>query len=212
MLPPTPPPEGLHPLVIHFPIALLLVSALFVFFGALFPVRGWWFRCAALILLGLGTLGAFVSVRSGEKARDVVEEGSDAMFQTLEKHEELTKKAMYAFTALSVVYAILLGLPLLSNAFFQPSVHVPLHLVFLAVLMAGNLLLANAAHLGGLLVHEFGVRAPVSGGSSQPGTTEATEPPAEAETAPAQPAEAKPDESKPDAESPKEPSSGAAGQ
>ena len=186
MLPPTPPWEGLHPLVIHFPIALLLVSALFVFLGAIFPARGWWLRCTALILLALGTASAFVAVRTGEYARDVVEEGSDTVFQTLDKHEELGEKTRNAFAALTVVYAILIGLPLRWKQLSQTSVHVPLHLVFLAVLMAGNLLMANAAHLGGRLVHEFGVHSALGGEPSKPAESK----PAESEPAQSKPADA----------------------
>jgi hypothetical protein len=36
---------------------------------------------------------------------------------------------------------------------------IPANLVFLAALMGANLLLASGAHLGGRLVHEFGVKS-----------------------------------------------------
>jgi uncharacterized membrane protein len=53
----------LHPLVVHFPIALLLVAPLFVLMGALWPRRtGVYFLGSALILISVGTLAIFVSL------------------------------------------------------------------------------------------------------------------------------------------------------
>lgn len=158
--PPTPPPwEGLHPLVVHFPIALLLVSALFVLLGAIFPARGWWLRCTALILLGLGTAGAYTAFATGIAARDVVEDGPDEMWPALEEHEAMAKTTRNVFSVLTVIYAILLVVPIFWKTLSRAVVFVPLQFVFLAVLMVSNLQLANTAHIGGRLVHEFGVRA-----------------------------------------------------
>ena len=57
-LPPIPTWEGLHPLVVHFPIALLLVAPWLVLLGALLaPSRGRPWLFAALTLLALGTAG-----------------------------------------------------------------------------------------------------------------------------------------------------------
>ena len=62
---------------------------------------------------------------------------------------------------LTVVYVVLWILPMIWKKAAQDSIHVPLNLVFLVLLLTGNLLLANAAHQGGLLVHKFGVRSPL---------------------------------------------------
>ena len=40
MLPPIPSFDGLHPLVVHFPVALLIVAPLFLALAALFAVEG----------------------------------------------------------------------------------------------------------------------------------------------------------------------------
>ena len=174
LIPPQPPPEGVHPLVIHFPIALLLTAAPFAVLGALLPRRGWWLRVSALILLVLGTTSAFVSVSTGLSARDVVEKISDkAGWEVLEKHEDLTTTARNLFAAVTIAYAVLIVLPWAWSALCKPQVHVPLHLIFVGLLMGSNLLLANAAHLGGRLVHEFGVRSALGGESSHPAESEA---------------------------------------
>ena len=56
-LPPIPSWTELHPLVIHFPIALLLVAPLFIIIGMIVnPQKGRPFLIAALILMLLGTV------------------------------------------------------------------------------------------------------------------------------------------------------------
>jgi uncharacterized membrane protein len=211
----------MHPLVVHFPIGLLLVCPLFVLLGALFPAKGWWFRWTALILLGLGTCSAFVAVQTGEAAYNTVEEEDEGLWTTLDKHKEDTEFARNVFAGLTVVYAVLLVLPLLWKRFASGPFTAVSQLVFLVLLMGGNALLANAAHLGGEVVHKYGVRAVLakdseeattdegSGDASseeesagESSTREETSEPAKTESAD-QPAgtsdEAKPDEAKPEA-------------
>ena len=59
--------DALHPLVIHFPIALLLIAPIFVLLGALLqPAKGRPYLLAATVLLLLGTAGTFIAVETGE--------------------------------------------------------------------------------------------------------------------------------------------------
>ena len=157
--PPTPPWEGMHPLVVHFPIALLLFAAVFVVLAIIVPKRGWWFSVSALILLIGGTAGAFVAVSTGEAARDVVEEGEDEMFDVMQQHEDIVEQARNVFVALTIVYAGIVFLPVVARSLQSWKFAMPANLVFLAALMGANLLLASGAHLGGRLVHEFGVKS-----------------------------------------------------
>jgi uncharacterized membrane protein len=63
----------LHPLVVHFPIALLLVAPLFILMGALWPRRtGVYFLGSALILISVGTLAIFVSLSTGEASSKAI--------------------------------------------------------------------------------------------------------------------------------------------
>jgi uncharacterized membrane protein len=158
-LPPVPPFEGMHVLVVHFPIALLLVAPVFVFLAMVSPVRARWCSFAALGLLILGTAGAFAAVSTGEAARDVVEEGKDEMFAVLKQHEQLAEMVRIVFVIVTVLYALFTLLPSVVRTWITPSYLVPVQMVFLLVLLASSLLVANTAHLGGRLVHEFGVRA-----------------------------------------------------
>jgi uncharacterized membrane protein len=149
----------MHPLVVHFPIALLLFAAVFVVLAIIVPKRGWWFSVSALILLVGGTAGAFVSMSTGEAARDVVEDGADEMFEVMQQHEDAMEQARNVFVALTIVYAGIVFLPVVARSLQSWKFVMPANLVFLAALMGANLLLASGAHLGGRLVHEFGVKS-----------------------------------------------------
>ena len=65
MFPPIPSWDGLHPLIIHFPIALLLVAPILVLLGLISPNRGRAFLGAALILMVLGTIASWIAVSTG---------------------------------------------------------------------------------------------------------------------------------------------------
>lgn len=161
--PPTPPWEGLHPLVVHFPIALLLFAAVFVVLAAIVPKRGWWFSVSALILLIGGSVGASVAISTGEAARDIVEDGEADMFDVLQDHEDMARQAYTTFVVLTGVYALIVVLPLVARPLQGVSFALPANVLFLVALMFGNLIMANAAHLGGRLVHQYGVLSPIAG-------------------------------------------------
>ena len=189
--PPTPPWEGMHPLVVHFPIALLLFAAVFVVLAIIVPKRGWWFSVSALILLIGGTAGAFVAISTGEAARDVVEEGEDEMFEVMQQHEDMMEQTRNVFVALTVIYAGIVVLPLLAKSLQSLKFAMPANLIFLAALMGANLLMASGAHLGGRLVHQYGVKSalgPEGGAAPAAAEEEASTPATEAE-APAADAE-----------------------
>jgi hypothetical protein len=86
----------LHPLVVHFAIALLTVGVLFRLLGlggTLLKSR--WLAAvgaAAGLLPLLGLLAAFVAVKSGEMARADAE-GVPGAAATLERHEDWAREA-----------------------------------------------------------------------------------------------------------------------
>jgi len=169
---PIPRWDALHPLIIHFPIALLLVVPLLIVVGALRPPeRGRTILYVALALMIAGTLGTFLAVASGEAAGRIAERTAQ-IDAVLERHEELAEATRITFSVLTVVFAAILLVPRMLGRISDRLVSTTLPLVFLLFYAVGVLLLTNTAHNGGRLVHEFGVKAAVK---SSPLPVEETE-------------------------------------
>lgn len=160
-IPPNPGWDGLHPLIVHFPVALLLVGPLFLLLGlAIKRMRTAFYLCA-LILMLLGTAGAFVAVATGEAAAQLADQSVDGVGAVLEEHEEMAGQVRIVFALLSIVLAaILAGRRFIRKPWVEKAT-MGLVVLFLAGYAVAALFLANTAHLGGRLVHEFGVRAVV---------------------------------------------------
>ena len=165
--PPLPPWEGAHTVIVHFPIALLLVAPLFVLLGLL-PRVGRGLGLAALVLLALGTTAAYVAVEAGEDAAKLVVRSPD-MEPVLERHEELGEKIPLVYTVLTAVYAMILLVPGLLKKLGALKKDLPRVVPVVAqigvwiALLITSLVLANVGHLGGQLVHRFGVQAWIGG-------------------------------------------------
>lgn len=158
-LPPVPTIDSAHPIVVHFPIALLLIAPIFLVIALLAGKRGTPFAVSALILMVLGTIGAFVAVSTGEAGAELAER-TPAISDAIEHHEELAEQTRTFFTVLTVVLAAIVIVPHLVPALRKRRwIPVVATLVFLGAYAGAALLLANAAHAGGVLVHEHGVHA-----------------------------------------------------
>lgn len=156
--PPVPSWHGLHPLVVHFPIALLLTAPLFVAFGALRGRDGKPLLISALVLMVLGTIGTFFAVATGEAAGRIAERTPE-INAILERHERLAETTRITFTILTAVFAAIVVLPTVFRCISAHPASRALPLLFLLFYAGAGLLLANTAHNGGRLVHDLGVKA-----------------------------------------------------
>lgn len=156
-LPRLPSWDGLHPLIVHFPIALLLVAPLFVVLGMTLR-RNRPFLWAALLLMAIGTAATFIAVLTGEAAGKLAERTPEIK-TVLEHHEALAETTRAVFTGLTVIFAAIVVVPAFVRRLQTRAVTVVLSLVFLVCYGAGVIVLVNTAHNGGRLVHELGVQA-----------------------------------------------------
>jgi len=100
-LPPIPDWDQLHPLVIHFPSALLLVTPVFVILGAILsPPQGRSFLTSALIMMTAGTITLFVALETGDAAGGLVVQTAQIK-QALEQHERSAETTCLLFSALT---------------------------------------------------------------------------------------------------------------
>lgn len=135
---------NVHPLAVHFPIALL--TCFFVLdLAAAFARKGDNLRIAASWLLYLGTLGACAAVATGLWAEATVPH-SEEVHRIIENHEKIG----FAVLSISIVLSVW---RLANRGSFSPVgrfVHLILALVMVAVMALG-------ADLGGLMVYRYGV-------------------------------------------------------
>ncbi|MGA7615987.1 MAG: DUF2231 domain-containing protein [Thermoanaerobaculia bacterium] len=160
--PPIPTWDGLHPLIIHFPIALLYFAPIFILVGAAVRPKGarsW--LTAGLILMAVGTVTVFVAISTGESAAELAERSAQVN-SVLERHETLAEQTEIVFSSLTVIFAVMLFAPRLFKREPERVTTTLLPLVFLLFYGAGMVILTNTAHNGGRLVHEFGVQSLVA--------------------------------------------------
>ncbi|UWZ84592.1 DUF2231 domain-containing protein [Occallatibacter riparius] len=154
--------ESLHPLVIHFPIVLLLLSPAFVLTSAvLSPQRGRAYLIVGLALLLTGTGSLFLAVETGEAAAELADH-TPGMTPVLQAHEQLASQTRMLFSGLSFLLVALFVLPHFSARPLARIYSTVLPMVFLALYLTGALALVNTAHQGGRLVHQFGVHAMIT--------------------------------------------------
>jgi uncharacterized membrane protein len=171
MFPPLPADwSGFHPLVIHFPIALLLVAPLLVVVAMAARNNRRPYLVSALVLMVLGTVMTYVAVSTGEAAGELAEQAGNVE-ALLEQHEELAETTRTIFTVLTLLFAAALAVPPLLKRKLEGMLFYSTYGLFLAIYLAGAVVLANTAHQGGMLVHQAGVRATVAqAGGGQPAT------------------------------------------
>ncbi len=143
---------NLHPAIIHFPIALLVVGLGFDMGCLVFRRQAWLDRSAAT-LLGLGAIGAWVAVLTGEQAADSLLSVPAHVQPLIAEHHDWAVWTARIFSLIALVRVALawadLGAKTLSR--------VPVRAVVLAGAFAGQLMLLGTADRGGALVFEHGL-------------------------------------------------------
>lgn len=139
-------PSPLHPAVVHFPVVLLIlgafVSVLAVFF------RRWSLPVAAAVLLGLGALGSFAAIVTGEQDEERAEVVAPEAL--LEQHEDAasqTRLAAIVATFFACVSVALARWPIMARTAGAAAA---------VVAVSATLLVARTGNLGGRLVYDYG--------------------------------------------------------
>ena len=142
-----PIPEPLHPAVVHFPIALLLVGAGLSLLAVIFRR---WALPTALILV-LGAAGALVAVETGEREEHRLPKTTGVVHEAFENHEHAGKRARN----FSFVAATLAVLSVLAARWRMVARILAGATAVVALMTAWHV--AQAGHYGGALVYEHGL-------------------------------------------------------
>jgi uncharacterized membrane protein len=163
--PPVPEWNAAHVILVHFPIGLLLFTPVMLLLALLARKSGRQFAIAAFVVLLAGSIAAQVAVMSGEAAEELAAEqgihDDPAMHEALEKHEEGALLARNLFAGITILYLVYLLLPAVRSGRLGEGAQAAALLVFLLLTLGSGLILVNAAHAGGQLVHVHGILAPL---------------------------------------------------
>ncbi len=151
---------NIHPLFVHFPIALLLVYSFF----EIIRIRSWqqapWIIPVKRITLLIGVLFSFISLNTGELAEHNLSD--PALLRIVEKHSLFATTATYIYVALLVAYLteVLVSqkwwgrVPRVIQTFLLWYARVPLSSrVRLFLAFAGAIAITITGALGGAMVY-----------------------------------------------------------
>ena len=137
---------NIHPMLVHFPIALLITAVFLDFFFLI--LKKDWLRNSVMTLFILAALASLITYLSGGQAVDSVSVPMNAEL-TASYHADWALYTLLYFSIYTAVRAFLFWKKLDIKRFIAI-------LLFLAGL-AGSALLAKTADLGGKLVYKYGV-------------------------------------------------------
>ena len=136
----------LHPKLVHFPIALLIVYFLFELLGVIFKKD--FLMKSAHLLLFLGVLGALAAVLSGHQAEEAFDYWNKQSGQLMEDHEFYANITLWYFTGLLVLRTIV--------TFNKKFVGI-IQSVVLVLALVGIYFVYQTGDHGGRMVYDYGV-------------------------------------------------------
>lgn len=138
-----------HPLTVHLPMALLMLSAICYIVFLLAKSRGGNWLFTYRVLLFTGVAGAWLAIYTGDLADGIVSR-QICDPTVLKDHENFS----YAVAIMFSVAAAIQMIPVLGK--FPPAFNKTTRILSLVLLLAGSGLLAYTGHLGATLVYQQG--------------------------------------------------------
>ena len=145
---------NIHPIFVHFPIALLTVYALFELlqFSLLLKKTYWWYLKGAFVVLG--SVSSVASYMTGDWAAEAIDRSSEVQ-NLIQVHSGFAFGTVLIFGLISLSYVLLLlkkegvaqwPVTRLAERLQQPNVIIPLSMI-------GLILVTVTGALGGAIVY-----------------------------------------------------------
>ncbi len=158
-------PYQLHPVIDHFSVALLITAVLIDLVAGASPSRIW-LRYTAVLLIVLGAIAAGGSYFTGGMEADRIWNAlGDPAKDVLKRHAELGEYLAITFGILAVWRLMIQGFGFMAGS----------RAIYLIVALVAIVVLGYSAHLGGVLVYDYGAgtalmaAAPVPAEAASPG-------------------------------------------
>ncbi len=139
----------LHSLVIHFPIAFLILYMFLEILNVF--VKNIQLKKYSLLLLFLGVVGGIASVLTGNHAFQVLNNNAQITqvhFMVVDKHELFASITVWYFLAILIFQFYM---------FIKKKNESRIGYLFVILVAIGVILLYKTARLGGVLVYDFGI-------------------------------------------------------
>ena len=137
---------GVHPLIIHFPIALLSLAVGLLVLTIFYTKE--WITKSTMGLLALGSIGALVSYITGRSAADDIGLNLKAEV-AIGTHSDWALYTLIYFGVFTVLFYII--------QFVLKKDQVLIRVVLAVLAMIGFFILGQTAEYGGRLVFEYGL-------------------------------------------------------
>ncbi len=142
---------NVHPLIIHFPIALLS-TAILIDLISLFTRKWQGVRIAAVILFALGAFGVLTAFLTGRSAADAFDLPSEVV-SAVNNHADMAELTLWFFGIYAVIRLTVLWFDLQGRRWAQTGVHTLLFLIG----VGGYYLVIQTGDLGARLVYAHGL-------------------------------------------------------
>jgi len=158
----------LHPLVVHFPIAIFLTAPLLLIPVMFARKSASGFRLAFLIMLWLGTVSLWAAYYTGELAAESLAVLPSAAMAALAEHDRLAGLCRLIFSILTVAVSLYFGASVYALKRSDFKLHILIIITLSVAYAAGVVVIVNAAHQGGVLVHRHGISSPFFSAPASP--------------------------------------------
>jgi uncharacterized membrane protein len=138
---------NVHPMVVHFPIASILIAFLFDLAATILKKQNW-LRYSAFGLYAISALGAIAAFLSGRQAADVVDI-PPAAYPVISEHADLALVTMIVLISYAIIKFVLL--------WKKWDLKTPVAVLLLVAGSVGIALIAKTAEHGAELVYRYGV-------------------------------------------------------